>query len=258
MRVVCTLLMLSACLAVCRAQSVKRDPPSLEQIRAKYDAPFSRNLQSFDCAVDFDWKLHWTDTIRVGDEGTDEEIEKFIQPIHNHVTVTRDDAVVSSGMTEEQEHTLPRGGMAEGLLEHAVRFSLRTWLVAANNALLPQPGTPVHIESSGAGYQVGLKIQNFDVAMNLSPELALQDMGVKGSSSDRQEFRFQPGTQGFHVNSWTMGEDGNFTPGHRLIFTYTYQQVGGFEIPSQVVVHRESHHEFWRYGLSNCTISTSH
>jgi hypothetical protein len=242
------------CAALAHAQVLVSSEPSLTDIRAKYDAPFTRNLQSFDCAIDFDWKLHWTDTVRVGDEGTDDEIEKFIQPIHNRVTVTHDDATVASGMTSEQETKLPHAGMAEGLLEHAVRFSLRTWLAAANNALLPPPGTPVQVQASGAGYQINLKIKNFDVVMNLDPGMALQGMGVKDSDSDKQEFKFQPGPQGFVLSSWTMGEDGNFKPGNRLIFTYTYQLVDGFQIPQHMVVKRESHHEFWRYTLTDCHV----
>lgn len=188
-------------------------------------------------------------------KGSDEEIEKLIQPIHNRVIVTSDDAIVSSGMTQDQEEKLPHGGMAEGLLKHAVRFSLRTWLVAANNALLPSPGTPVHFEASPDGYQLNLKIQTFDVAMLLTRDLSLQNMGVKGSDADRQEFEFRPGPQGFVVGAWTMGEDGTFKPGNRLVFTYTYQTVGGFQIPAQGIVNRESHHEVWRYTLTDCKVS---
>src|ERR1700760_2294179 len=140
MRFLYLILAFSLCAPFCHAQGIPDDATFLKQGRAKYDAPFERNLQSFDCAVEFNWKQHFTEVVRLGDEGTDEEIAKFIQPIHNRVTVTRDDAVVSSAMTEEQENKLPHGGMAEGLLKHSVRFSLRTWLVASNNAVLPSTG----------------------------------------------------------------------------------------------------------------------
>ena len=239
------------------AQAPKTDQALLEEVRGKYDTPFNRNLESFNCAVDFDWKQHWADTYRVGDEGTDEEIKSFIQPIRNRVTVTREDAVVSSGMTDEQEQKLPRGGMAEGLLKHAVRFSLRNWLVASNNAFLPFKDTPVHFESSPSGYKMQYKIKTFDVVMKLTRDMSLQSMGVEGSDDDRQDFEFLPGPQGFLLGSWTMGEDGSYKPGNRLIFTYTYQSIDGFQIPSQMVVNRESHHEVWRYKLSDCRVKTT-
>ncbi len=206
-----TALVIASCTILAHAQATQSDEALLRQARSKYDAPFERKLKSFDCAVDFNWKKHWAETYRVGDEGTDDEIEKFIQPIPNRVTVTREDAVVSSGMTEEQEHKLPHGGMAEGLLEHAVRFSLRTWLVASNNALLPSAGTPVHFESSTSGYKLNLKIQTYDVAMTLTRDMSLQSMAVRGSDADRQEFEFHPdcAKEKLLLSSWTMGEDGN-------------------------------------------------
>jgi hypothetical protein len=242
---------------LCHGQATKTDQAMLSEVRAKYDAPFSRNLQSFDCKIGFDWKQHWKETYRLGDEGTDEEIQNFIQPIVNRVTVTSEDAVISSGLTEEQEQKLPHGGMAEGLLKHAVRFSLRNWLVAANNALLPSPDTPVHFEPSKSGYKLELKIKTFDAAMMLTHDMRLESMGVKGSDSDRQGFTFQPGPQGFVVSNWTMGEDGDLKPGNRLIFGYTYQTVGGFQIPAQGVVIRESHREAWNYTLTDCIVKTS-
>lgn len=250
-------LLLIVCAALCQAQSPSNDAALLAQARAKYDSPFARDLKSFDCAISFDWKQHWEETYRVGDEGTDEELERSTQPIKNRVAVTRDDALVVSGMTEEQEHELPRGGMAEGLLKHAVRFSLRTWLGASNNALLPSPGTPVHFEANPSGYELGEKIRNFDVILLLTRDMSLQRMAVKGSDADRQEFDFQPGPQGFVLRSWTMGENGDFKPGNRLVFTYSYQQVGGYQIPAEVAIHRESHHEVWRYKLADCKVTTN-
>lgn len=255
MRILFLVVALSASASPVRAQVAAGNVALLTQTRAAYDVPFERGLKSFDCAIDFNWKQHWKDAYRVGDEGTDEEIETRIQPLHNRVVVTHEDAVVSSGMTDEEEQKLPRGGMAEGLLKHAVRFSLRTWLVAANNALLPSADTPVNFESSASGYHVGYKIQNFDVVMQLTRDFRLQSMSAKGSGGDRQEFDFQSGPQGFVLGSWTMGEDGNFKTGNHLVFTYTYQSVGGFQLPAQMVVNRESHHEVWQYTLSDCKVT---
>jgi hypothetical protein len=67
--------------------------------------------------------------------------------------------------------------MAEGLLEHAVQFSLNNWLVASNNAMLPPEGTPVHVEPSESGYKLELKIQTFDVEMLLARDMGLQSEG---------------------------------------------------------------------------------
>lgn len=249
-------LALSLCSVFCHAQTAVSDVPDLKQIRAKYDAPFERNLQSFTCAVQFNWKQHFTEVVRLGDEGTDEEIAQYIQPIRNRVTVTRQNTAVSSGMTEDEEHKLPHGGMAEGLLKHAVQYSLNNWLAASGTSLLPLPGTSAHIEPSASGYKLGLRIQTFDVEMLFTRGFGLQSEGVKGSPSDTRETDFRPGPQGFLLTSFRQGEDADFRPGNKVVLTYTYQNVGGFQLPEQVAITRESHHENWHYKLTDCKVQT--
>jgi hypothetical protein len=245
------------CAVLCHAQLAKTDQAMLSQVREKYDAPFDRNLESFDCAVDFSWKEHFTETTRVGDEGTDEELEKIFQPIRNRVSVTRQKVSVSSGLSDDAIGKLPHGGMAELLLEHAVQKSLYNWLPASTNVLLPAPATPVHFEPSPSGYKLVFKMENFDVEMVLAPDMRLESAMAKGPQSDHFETLFAPGQHGFQLTSWTMTEDGNSEPGHRLIFTYTYQTVDGIQLPEHVAIVRESHHEVWRYRLSGCTVKTS-
>ena len=257
MRFFYSMLAFSLCAAFCNAQTAINDATFLKQARAKYDAPFERNLESFSCAVEFSWKQHFTEAVRLGDEGTDEEIAKLIQPINTRVTVTRQNAAVSSGMTEDEERKLPHGGMAEGLLEHAVQFSLNTWLGASNNAMLPPESTTVHIEPSALGYKLEFKVQTFDVEMMFAHDMSLLSEAAKGSASDRRETDFRPGPQGFLLTSNRLGEDGDYRPGNRIILTYTYQNVGGFQLPEQVSIDRESHHEVWHYKLANCTVSAT-
>jgi len=257
MRFFCSALVFSLCAAFCHAQTAVNDATFLKQTRAKYDVPFERNLQSFSCAVEFDWKQHFTEAVRVGDEGTDEEIAKLIQPIHNRVTVIRQNAAVSAGMTDDEVNKLPHKGMAEGLIEHAVQFSLNSWLVAGNNAMLPPESTPVHVEPSTSGYKLEFKVQTFDVEMMFAHDMSLLSEGAKGSASDRRETDFHSGPQGFLMTSYRLGEDGDFRPGNRIILTYTYQSVGGFQLPERVSINRESHHEVWHYKLTGCTVETT-
>ena len=250
------LIVFCSCAMLCHAQATKTDQTLLNEAGEKYDAPFNRNLQSFDCAVDFSWKEHFTETTRVGDEGTDEELEKIFQPIPNRVTVTRQNATVSSGLTDDAIGKLPHGGMAELLLEHAVQKSLYNWLSASTNTILPNPATPVSIERSPSGYKLAFKMQTSDVEMVLAPDMRLLSATLKAPQSDHFETSFATGQQGFLLTSWTVNEDGNSEPGNRLIFTYTYQAVDGVNLPEHVAVIRESHHEVWRYRLSDCIVKT--
>lgn len=257
MRIHCALIVLCSSAMLCQAQMSKPGQVSLSEVRAKYDAPFTRNLESFDCAVDFSWKEHFTETTRVGDEGTDEELETIFQPIRNRVTVTRQSVNVSAGMSDDAVNKLPHGGMAEGLLKHAIQKSLYNWLPASTNTMLPNPATPVSVELSSSGYKLSFKVQNSDIKMVLGSDMSMQSAALEAPQSEHFETSFAPGPQGFLLTSWTMGEDGNSTPGNRLIYSYTYQTVDGIQLPEHVVVIRESHHEIWRYKLNGCTVKTS-
>jgi hypothetical protein len=123
--------------------------------------------------------------------------------------------------------------------------------------ILPNPATPVSFEQSPSGYKLAFKMQTSDVEMVLAPDMRLQSATLKAPQSEHFETSFASGQQGFLLTSWTMGEDGNSERGHRLIFTYTYQTVDGVKLPEHVAVVRESHHEVWRYSLSDCIVKTS-
>lgn len=240
---------------LCQAQA-KTDSALLQEAREKYDAPFNRNLESFDCAVEFSWKEHFKETMRVGDEGTDEELEKIFQPIQNRVAVTRQGANVSSGLTDEAEAKLPHGGMAEGLLKHAVQKSLYEWLPASLNMFLPSADVPVTFKRSKSGYKLTYKMQSTDVEIELDPEMRLQRGIAKSPQPTRFGASFAAGPQGFLLSGISRFEDGDSTPGHKLSFAYTYQTVDGFQLPEEVTVVRESHHEVWQYKLTGCTVKT--
>ena len=147
--------------------------------------------------------------------------------------------------------------MAEYLLEHAVQKSLYTWLPASTNTILPNLAVPVSFEQSPSGYKLSFRVQTSDVEMVLAPDMRLQRAGMKANQSDHIETSFASGHHGFLLTSLTMGEDGNFEPGNRLIYTYTYQTVDDVDLPEHVAVMRESHHEVWRYKLTGCIVKTS-
>ena len=102
-----------SCALLCDAQVSRTDQTLLSKVREKYDAPFTRNIESFECSVDFNWKEHFAETTRLGDEGSDEELEKIFQPIPHRVTVTRENVTVSSSLNDDAIGKFPHGGMAE-------------------------------------------------------------------------------------------------------------------------------------------------
>lgn len=254
-------LLAIACLvgatACVHAQTSETGAGVLEKARHLQDAPFARGLQSFTCAVDFDWSQHMREAPRVGDEGTDEQLRTLVQPIKTRVTVSNRGAIPSSNLTEAEERQLPFGGMAEGLLKHAVQFSLNQWLMAANNQLLPPAGTDVTVRTTTSGIELHFPMQNTQAQALLTPDLRLKQINAEGDDTDRLETKFSSGPNGYAVNYLAVGEDGKFAPGNRILATYTYQAVSGFQLPAQVVLNRESHREVWHYTLTGCSVSSS-
>ena len=128
--------------------------------------------------------------------------------------------------------------------------------MAANNSLLPPLGTTVTVKTSAAGVQLQFPMQGAKAQAQLTSNLRLQQLNAEGDDSDRLETSFAPGHSGFVVTSLAVGEDGKFAPGNRIVATYTYQIVNGFQLPEQVELNRESHHEVWHYKLTGCSIVT--
>jgi hypothetical protein len=100
-------------------------------------------------------------------------------------------------------------------------------------------------------------VQTFNVEMIFAQDMSLQSEAAKGSASDRRETDFRPGPQGFLMTSYRLGEDGDFRSGNRILHTYAYQSVGEFQLPEQVSINRESHHEVWHYKLTGCTVKAA-
>ena len=257
MRIYCAIVTLFLYAMHCQAQATNTDSALLKEARGKYDAPFSRDLKSFDCAIEFNWKEHFKETTRVGDEGSDEELERTFQPIRNRVTVTKQGIGVSSGLTDDEEAKLPHGGMAESLLKHAVQKSLYEWLPASLNMFLPNADMPITFRRLGPGFKLTYKVQDSDVEMGLDSEMRIQSAELKGTQPTRFGSTFVPGSQGFLLAGISRFEDGNSSPGHKLSFAYDYQSVDGFQLPREVTVVRESHREVWHYTLIGCSVTTS-
>jgi hypothetical protein len=123
--------------------------------------------------------------------------------------------------------------MVEGLLEPTEQFTLNHWLAAGNNVILPPEETPVQVDPSKEGYQLEFKIQAFVAEMSFAHDRKLLSELAKGVTSDHRETGFVSGPQGLLLTSFRLGEDGDDRPVNRIILTYSYQSVGGFNCPGK-------------------------
>jgi hypothetical protein len=76
-------------------QTGTADEALLVKTRALYDAPFSRGLVSFDCAVEFDWRKHFLDFLGTMPPAAI-PIADRLQAIGHRVFVDRNGAIASA------------------------------------------------------------------------------------------------------------------------------------------------------------------
>ena len=67
----------------------------MAKARAAYDAPFTRNLAAFDCAVQFDWKQHFAEMFGTLPPAAAPMAEK-LQTVNHRVNMDHTQAIVSS------------------------------------------------------------------------------------------------------------------------------------------------------------------
>src|ERR1700733_1294943 len=116
------------------AQSKESDDVLLAKTRALYDAPFTRSLVSFDCAVQFDWKVHFMETLGKVPPAAIPTLE-HLQPIHHRVFVNRSGAVVSEVPQATDLTGVTHGADLERGLQAMISSGLNAWLPFSTNVI---------------------------------------------------------------------------------------------------------------------------
>jgi hypothetical protein len=168
------------------AQTTASDTNLLTKTRGLYDAPFTGNVVSFDCGIQFDWKKHITDLLgTIPPQGM--ALAEHLQPIPHRVFVDRSGAVVSAQPKLPDLTGVAHGADMEQVFSTMVSGGLNTWLPFARNIILPVEPTKYHFEKISAGYELTLKGQDVDALLNLQPDLRL----TKGASRLPQALGFK-------------------------------------------------------------------
>lgn len=90
----CSIVLLWVC-STAISQTTSSDEALLAKTRALYDAPFSRGLISFDCAVQFDWKKHFIDLFGTVPPAAVPTVER-LAAVQHRVFIDRSGATVSA------------------------------------------------------------------------------------------------------------------------------------------------------------------
>jgi hypothetical protein len=233
------------------SQTVGSDGALLAKTRALYDAPFLQGLVSFDCAVKFDWKQHFLEVLPTIPPAAVPTIDR-LQTIQHRVFVDLSGAVVSSVPKPPDLSGIPKATELEQVYDALVPGGINAWMPFGRNVILPDGPTHYNFEKIDSGYKVALDGAGVVATLLLAEDLRITSGVSQLPQATRFTTEFIKGTHGFLLSSLKTA-DTNETQNQVAEFSYTYQDVDGFQIPSRVMV-KPSTSEAWNYELTDCKV----
>lgn len=245
-------VIVSFCICACgAAQTSASDETLLVKTRALYDAPFLQGLVSFDCAVKFDWKQHFLEVLPSIPPAAVTTIDR-LQAIQHRVFVNPSGAVVSSLPKAPDLSGVPKATELEQVYDAMIPGGINAWMPFGRNVILPDGPTKYNFEKMDSGYKLVLNGAGAAATLVLAEDLRITSGVSRLPQAMRFTTEFIKGPQGFLLGSMkTADTDG---PENQVAeFSYAYQDVDGFQIPSRVIV-KPSTSEAWNYELTDCKV----
>jgi len=225
----------------------------LSKTRALYDAPFERNLVSFDCAVQFNWSQHFIDSLGAVPPGAGPTLQQ-LQGISHRVFVDDSHVVVSSQPEQPDLTGLEHAADLERIFKGMVPSGLGMWMPFSTNVILPTGSTRFSFEKIDPGYKLSMNGIGVAATLLLTNDLRITSFVSQLPQTIRATTEFTQGPNGFLLSSITTGPTTDPAARGDATFSYTYQTVKGFQLPSLVTMNL-SPSEIWRYTLTDCKVT---
>jgi hypothetical protein len=251
LRLGCSIVLLSLCSAAI-SQTAASDEALLIKTRALYDAPFSRGLVSFDCAVGFDWKEHFTDLFGTVPPAAVPAIER-LQAIQHRAFVDLSGATVSAIPKAPDLSGVAHGPELEQALQAMVSGGLNGWLPFSTNVILPTGKTKFNFEKIDSGYKLVINGPDVAATLLLGDGMRLTSAVSQLPQPMRFSSEFTEGPNGFLLEKIKTGSTTDTASIGEATFTFTYQSVQGLQLPSSVAIVPVSK-ETWHYALTDCKV----
>jgi len=232
------------------SQTVASDEALLAKTRGLYDAPFTRDLVSFDCAVQFDWKKHFVDFLGTMPPAA-APIAERLQTIQHRVFVDRTGAVVSAIPKATDLNGVAHAAELEKSFDAMVSGGISAWLPFGTNIILPIAPTKYSFEKLDSGYKLVMNGPGVAATLLLKEDMRLTSVVSQLPQPMRFTTEFTPGPEGFLLGSVKTGSTNDTSVTLEATFTFAYQTVQGFQLPSLVTVTPATK-EAWHYGLTDC------
>lgn len=248
------IVMFSVCVIVF-AQSKESDDVLLAKTRALYDAPFTRSLVSFDCAVQFDWKVHFMETLGKVPPAAIPTLE-HLQPIHHRVFVNRSGAVVSEVPQATDLTGVTHGADLERGLQAMISSGLNAWLPFSTNVILPLKPTKFSFRKEDTDYKLTMSGTNLSATLALTPDMRITSVVSQLPQPLQFATEFIDGPEGYLLKSVKTTSDIGSDVKWESTFGYAYKDVQGFQLPADLAVTQQATPETWRYSLDDCKAVT--
>ena len=235
-------------------QSKISDQELLAKSRAAYDAPFTRNLISFDCAVEFDWKKHFVDLLGSMPPAALPTTER-LQAVPHRVFVDRSGATVCAQPKAPDLAGVAHGAELEQVYNSMISSGLNAWLPSSTNVLLPVGPTKFNFEPIASGYKLTMSGKGLDAQLLLTSDLRLRSGVTQLPQPTRFTTDFDSGPEGFVLTLIRTGNTTDTAVDSQATFAYTYQTAMGFQLPAQITV-TSAQHDKWIYRLTDCKTMT--
>jgi len=232
------------------SQSSTQDEALLAKTRALYDAPFTRDLVSFDCAVQFDWKQHFIDALGSLPVAATPTVN-LLQTVQHRIFVDRSSAVLSSIPKVPNLSSAPHATDFEKVFDAMIPAGLTAWLPSSTNVLLPVEPTKFNFEKLDSGYKLTMNGSGVAAKLLLASDFRLTSGIAELPQPMRFTTAFTSGPNGFLLTSVKTGDTTDPSMSKEAQFAYTYQTVEEFQLPSEVTITPPAG-EVWHFMLRDC------
>ena len=219
----------------------------LAKTKKLYDTPFLAGLINFSCAVDFDFDKHLKTNYGQAAR-TDSPLAHLLNPIRYQIFVDHSGASISAQPKLPDFSQLPLAGQLEEANRNLMQAGLNNWVPYAYGEVLPVGSTNYQFEKTANGYNLSMDGQGITGKLILDRDLHLVSGIVDTSQHVEITTRFVSAQNGLVLAESSTDTD------HTGVarFTYTYQEVDGFQLPQRVGLTSEPNKLTLDYTLTEC------
>ena len=176
-----------------------------------------------------------------------------LQAIQYRVFVDASGAVTETIPKAPDLSDVPHGVEIEGVFKGIAAAGLNAWIPFSTDVVLPRGPTKFAFEKIESGYRLTLNGPDLASTLLLGPDMRVTSGVARLPQPMRVIPEFSPGPNGLLVSSLRINDKTDAATATDNVFSFTYQNVEGFQIPASIAIKSASP-ETWHYTLTGCKV----